>query len=155
MGTVEDVHVDDRRSRDRRQTRRGFVWREQRTGFDRRCRQGGGAGVVVEHTLMVLRDRPRLLRWLLVVVNILNVADFGLTLNALDNGVGEANPIMRALFSLGPAWAGVFKITSVFLTTLLVWRCRGYRLALAAALIMVGLFAVVAVYHFFGLATIS
>jgi hypothetical protein len=96
-----------------------------------------------------------MLRALLVTVNVLNIADFLLTLNVLKDGGGEANPIMRSLFSLGPFWAGLFKILAVLLTTLLVWRCRSYRLALAASLAMLAIFAAVALSHLFGLAALG
>jgi hypothetical protein len=155
MHTGEDVHSLNRRECDRRRRRRTFVWHEQRTGFDRRCPQRSGAAAVLEQTLVGLRDKPAMLRALLVTVNVLNVADFGLTLNVLGDGGGEANPIMRSLFNVGPLWAGLFKIVAVLLTTWLVWRCRSYRLALAAALVMVAVFAAVALYHLFGLAALG
>ena len=39
---------------------------------------------------------------LLLAVNVLNLADFLLTLNVLAHGGGEANPILRSLFALRP-----------------------------------------------------
>jgi hypothetical protein len=102
-----------------------------------------------------LRDRPGTLGVLLLVVNLLNVADFWLTVNVLHGGGGEANPIMRSLFCMGPVWAGLFKMTAVLLTSLLVWRCRSYRMALAAALAILAVFTAVAFYHVLGLAALA
>jgi hypothetical protein len=95
------------------------------------------------------------LRVVLLVVNLLNVADYCLTLRVLGNGGGEANPIMRSLFEVSPVWAGLFKTAAIGLTSLLVWRCRRYRLALAAALTMLAIFTAVAFYHILGLAALG
>jgi len=141
----------ERRAGDRRRRRSGFVLREKRTGFDRRGSSGDGAvTAVLNNTLVGLRDRPSLVRVLLVVVNALNVADFALTLRVLDSGGGEANPLMRSLFALGPAWAGLFKIGTVLLVSLLLWRCRCFRDALTAVLAVLVIFGAVILYHICG-----
>ena len=98
------------------------------TAGNRTCR---ACGAVVHQTLVHLRDNPRTLQVLLVVVNALNLTDFGLTLNALANGASEANPVMASLFKVGPLWAGIFKTAAVLVATALVWECRRYRKALA------------------------
>lgn len=95
------------------------------------------------------------MRVILLTVNLLNVADFWLTLRVLGNGGGEANPIMRSLFEVGPVWAGLFKMAAIGLTSLLVWRCRSYRMALAAALTMLAIFTAVAFYHILGWAALG
>jgi hypothetical protein len=144
----------ERRGHERRGRSR-FVLRERRMGFDRRSSPRGGVAVSIERTLLGLRDRPGTLRVLLVTVNLLNLADFWLTLNVLENGGGEANPIMRSLFELGPMWAGAVKVTTILLTSLLLWRCRSFRLALAAALAMLAIFTTVLFYHILGLAALA
>lgn len=106
--------------------------------------------MALESLLVNLRASPARLGVLLVVVNMLNLADFALTLNVLAQGGEEANPIMRSLFSVDPFYAGLFKIVAVLLTTVLVWHCRRFRSALAAALIMVVVFGAVLLYHLFG-----
>ena len=98
-----------------------------------------------------MRDRPRLLFVLLLGVNVLNLADFLLTLNVLARGGGEANPILRSLFAMDPLYAGGFKLVAVLLTCWLAWRCRRFRSGLEAAVIMLVLFTVVICYHIFGL----
>ena len=151
MVMSEELHSSEnqRRCADRRQRRVSFVLHERRSGFDRR--EAGGASGGLTCVLAGLRDRPATLWVLLVAVNVLNMADFLLTLNVLAGGGGEANPILRPLFEASPIYAGLFKFAVVFIVTLIVWRCRRFRRALEAALIMAGVFAVVFFYHIFGL----
>ena len=147
---------DNRRSEDRRQRRFSFVLRERRSGFDRRGRDGGSrASIAVEQALVKLRDRPRLVLSMLVLVNALNLAEFQLTLNVLGRGGGEANPILRSLFALDPLYAGIFKVLAVLLTSWLVWRCRRFRSGLEASLILLGVFCAVICYHIVGLIAYS
>jgi len=144
--------LSNRRQQDRRRRRFSFVVRERRSGFDRRGREGASrASIAYGQALLALRDRPRLLFSLLVVVNILNLADFLLTLKVLAAGGGEANPILRSLFAMDPLYAGLFKLVAVLLTSWLAWRCRRFRSGLEAAVIMLTVFAAVICYHIFGL----
>ncbi len=146
------VELPERRTKDRRRRRISFVLHERRSGFDRRLREHASKpGVALERALLGLRERPRLLFGLLVAVNVLNLADFLLTLNVLNEGGGEANPILRSLFAADPLYAGLFKLVAVLLTSWLAWRCRRYRSGLEAALIMLALFTAVICYHIFGL----
>ena len=107
-----------------------------------------------KRTLIALRDRPPALRRLLIAVNLLNLADFSLTLIALESGGREANPLLRQLFALSPLWAGVFKLVAVLAATLLVWQSRRYRKALIAGLCMLVVFGGLLLYHIFALAFI-
>ena len=122
---------NERRCNDRRQRRVSFVLHERRSGFDRRS-NGRESGVDSAFTCVLkgIRDRPGVLWVLLVTVNLLNLADFLLTLNVLAAGGGEANPILRPLFDANPAYAGVFKFAAVLAVSLVVWRCRRFRRAL-------------------------
>lgn len=151
----EDSAASDlsrRHQKDRRLRRFSFVLRERRSGFDRRGREGASRpSVAYERGLLALRDRPRLLFSVLVVVNVLNLADFLLTLKVLGEGGGEANPILRSLFAVDPLYAGVFKLVAVLLTSWLAWRCRRFRSGLEAAVIMLAVFTAVICYHIFGL----
>lgn len=143
---------NDRREDDRRKSRASFVWRERRTGFDRRVPAGAGAASLrIDDLLRALRDRPQVTAVLLAAVNVLNLLDFGLTLNCLARGGGEANPVMRSLFNMGPLAAGVFKFSAVLLVTALVWRYRRFRSGLAAALAILLLYVLIIVYHIFGI----
>jgi Domain of unknown function (DUF5658) len=144
--------LETRRASDRRRRRFSFVIRERRSGFDRREKPGAGrVSLVFERSLLGLRDRPRLVLSLLVLVNLLNLADFLLTLNVLADGGGEANPILKSLFAADPLYAGLFKLAAVLLTSWLAWRCRRYRSGLEAALVMLAVFGLVICYHIYGL----
>ena len=124
-GAVEGFTAE-RREVDRRQNRVSFVWPERRSGFDRRgpAPDANRATVAFEGILTGLRDRPATVRVMLVAINMLNLADFILTINVLNAGGGEANPIMRSLFALNPVYAGIFKIVAIFLISLVIWRFR-------------------------------
>lgn len=149
MGDDSQWCGTERRAGDRR--RRGqHIFRDQRTGFDRRESERSGAGILY-CTLAGLRNQPRLLFWLLITVNALNIADFGLTLNALAHGYQEGNPIMGFLFEMNPALAGIFKILAVLLASVLVWQLKRYRKALLAAIVMLLIFAGVFAWHLYGL----
>jgi hypothetical protein len=142
----------DRREKDRRRRRFSFAFRERRSGFDRRVRaEASRSSLAFERALLSLRDRPRRLIGLLAIVNVLNLADFLLTLNVLAQGGGEANPILRSLFNVDPLYAGGFKVVAVLLTSWLAWRCRRFRSGLEAAIGMLALFTGVLCYHIFGL----
>lgn len=145
----------ERRVCDRRQ-RRQFTLRDQRTGFDRRAADSSaGLARVAQNTLVRLRDRPRVLLALLIVVNVFNVADFGLTLNALANGFTEANPLMRWLLDANPVWAGAVKTLLVMLVSLRVWQCKRYRKALIAAAVMLVFFGALFAWHIYCLTLIG
>ena len=144
----------DRRADDRR-CRREYVFKDKRSGFDRRRQALPGVRGFLHRTLVYLRDNPRTLQVILIVVNALNLADFGLTLNAMANGASEANPVMASLFKMGPLWAGVFKTAAVLIATALVWECRRYRKALLAALAILLVFAGIFIYHMVGITLLS
>jgi hypothetical protein len=144
----------ERRGDDRR-CHNEYVFRDKRSGFDRRRQQVAGVRGYFQRTLVHLRDNPRTLQVLLLVVNALNLADFGLTVNALANGASEANPVMASLFRMGPIWAGIFKTAAVLVATALVWECRRYRKALLAGVAMFLVFAAIFIYHMVGIALLS
>jgi hypothetical protein len=142
----------DRRTADRRRHRSRFVLHERRAGFDRRRSDSvSPLTSAFRQTLLGLRDRPRLLDVLLLTVNLLNLADFALTLQALQDGGAETNPVMRSLFAAHPVYAGLFKILAVLFVSLVLWRWRSFRDALQAALVMLALFMAVLLYHVGGL----
>jgi hypothetical protein len=156
MGSKIDSASNDRRQRERRQRRVSLVWPERRSGFDRRgSASAGRASIAFESVLVGLRDRPAAIRVLLLTVNMLNLADFALTMNALAAGGGEANPIMRSLFNVNPVYAGLFKILAVFAVSLAIWRFRRYRSALQVTLVLLAVFVGVFFYHILGLIAFS
>lgn len=147
---MRDEAQRERRAGDRRRQRQ-YTFRDQRTGFDRRELDTSDAGML-HCTLVGLRNQPKALFWLLAAANVLNIADFALTLNALAHGFREGNPIMGFLFEVNPAWAGIFKVLAVLLASLLVWQLKRYRKALIAAIGMLLVFAGVFIWHLYGLA---
>ncbi len=151
-GSVEAFTME-RREVDRRQNRVSFAWPERRSGFDRRgpAPDANRASVAFEGILTGLRDRPATVRVMLVAINMLNLADFVLTINVLNTGGGEANPIMRSLFALNPVYAGIFKILAIFLISLVIWRFRRYRSALEISLVVLAVFMGVFFYHVLGM----
>jgi hypothetical protein len=136
--------VERRRGGDRRRRRR-YRFHDRRSGFDRRV-TGVKMGVI-KRTLYALRDRPRSLARLLAAINGLNLADFLLTLLALDSGGREGNPLLRPLLALSPLLAGLAKVVLVLGATLLIWMNRYYRKALLTALCILVLLACLMVYH--------
>ena len=114
---------EDRRGGERRSGRISLRLHERRTGFDRRS----PASLVGWY-----RDRPHIVGAVLVAVVLLNIADLVLTIRALGRGATEANPVMAALFELGPVTAGAFKVLVGLTFALIVWRLRRYRRVLEA-----------------------
>ncbi len=139
----------ERRAEDRR-SRRTWVWRERRTGFDRRHRSTSRVGSAWEGTLVFLRDNPLALVLLLALANLLSILDLAFTLRALEQGAIEVNPLMRTLIADDPAQAVIVKIALVAGVSVLVYLLRRYRSMLGVALLTLGLFAAIVAYHLFG-----
>lgn len=118
---------------------------ERRRGFDRRA----SASPLVR-ALIALRDVPGVLMLLLAAINVLNVMDLALTVEALKQGNAEANPVMAALFAQGPAPAAFFKILCVAAVSLAVWRLRSYRRVLQVAVSAFALYVGVMLFHIYG-----
>jgi hypothetical protein len=94
------------------------------------------------------RFGQRVLFWVLIALCILNVIDLLLTRYSLAQGfASESNGVMRYFFREGTWLAAVFKIGIVTAGALFLWRLRGYRSALLAAVILAGFFATVVVYQ--------
>ena len=128
----------EQRTADRRATGNGFHFPDQRAGFDRR-RPNGAVGWY--------RDRPHLIAAVLVTVVLLNIADYLLTVRALDRGASEANPIMAALFEVSPAVAGSVKLTLVLVVVAVIWNMRRYRRILEVSLVALAGFSLVLAYQ--------
>lgn len=122
--------------RDRRQHQR-WVVRERRSGFDRRRTVSGSpVSTALQTELLRLRDRPRRLAELLILINILSVIDLVVTLVVLQMGAVELNPIMARLLEFGPAPAALAKISVVVAATIGLWFLRRHRAALSTALLL-------------------
>jgi hypothetical protein len=154
MDTVTSEHREDRRAVDRR-VRRRWVWRERRTGFDRRYRPASRIGVAWSEALVYLRDNPLALVAMLALANLFSVLDLMFTLWALDHGAVEANPLMRTLLDGHPIAAVFVKIGLVAGVSVVVFLMRRYRLMLKVAILALVLFALIVIYHFYGIIRFS
>jgi hypothetical protein len=127
-----------RRRTDRRVAGAAFRFPDRRTGFDRRV----DAGVVGWY-----RDRPGLIAIALSALVLLNIADFTLTLRALDLGAREANPVMAGLLNLSPALAGTVKVGLTVLVAAAIWKMRRYRRILQISLVALAGFTMLVIYQ--------
>lgn len=128
----------EQRAAERRTARAAFRYAERRTGFDRRAMDGAIAWY---------RDRPQFIAAALVAVVLLNLADFLLTVRALERGASEANPVMAALFEASPALAGSIKLLLGLAVVLVIWRMRRYRRILQISLLALAGFSAVLAYQ--------
>lgn len=141
-GTVS-VHSSTvvERGSDRR-VRRRYVFRDRRSGFDRReenttrwsaalARLGRG------HTLEVA----------LVLLLALNAGDLVFTVFALDAGAVEANPIMAALFSHSVLLAAAVKALAAMVLVFTVLAFRRYRKMMALTVFGLTVYSALFVYH--------
>ncbi len=143
-----NVRQDLERRRADRRRRSSFVLRERRTGFDRRTAPPPTAAhAVLEWAHVHLRKRSRAVFVLLVAANLLSLADYALTLRALEVGATEANPFLRLLFDIDPILTGLVKLVLVVGASLLIWRFRRFRRVLSVELAMVALFAATVAYQ--------
>lgn len=126
------------------------MWRERRTGFDRRQTGSSRIGSAWDDALLHLRDNPLTFLLLLALANLLSLLDLMLTLRALELGAVEANPLMRVLIADDPAAAAAVKIGLVAGVSALVFALRRYRLMIKVGLLTLALFAIIVAYHFFG-----
>lgn len=134
------------RCADRRAANSTFHYPERRTGFDRRR---------LSDPVRVLRERPAALLALLLVLNLLSLADLLLTSRAMSYGAIEANMLMGSLFGTSLAAATGFKVAAMLAVSVLIWVSRRYRLVLLTAVGAVAVYALLMVYHLSGLAAIG
>jgi hypothetical protein len=131
------------RSSDRR-VRRHYVFRDRRTGFDRRTQHPRGWWGA---TLLRLHRNPRLVEILLVLLVALNLADLVFTQVALGAGAVEANPIMAVLFDSSFTSAAALKILVSMFIVFLVLAFRDYRKMMALTVFATVLYSGVFAYH--------
>jgi hypothetical protein len=138
--------VLERRGTDRRASRRSLFYPERRTGFDRRS-----PSLVTS----ALRDRPVALISILVLINVLSIADWMLTLRVLEAGAAEGNPVLATMISLNPAGALLFKLAATLGVTIALWSWRRYRAVLATSIGALLLYGGLMVYHAWGLSQLG
>jgi hypothetical protein len=147
--TIAGTHTP--RGPERRSARR-FVFRDRRSGFERRALQRGSVIPGLDAALIRLRNDPRALVEVLLLANLLSVLDLMLTLILLRNGALEANPFMSYLFANGVAPAAAFKLGIIAAASLGIWQLRRRRPALATAIFFLVAYGAVVLYELFGLA---
>ena len=146
---AESVASTERRSIDRRLTRK-FVVRERRSGFDRRQpRRATAVGAAVDASLVYLRDNASVVFAVLATANLFSILDLVFTLRALQHGAVEANPLMKALFDWDPTIGVVVKAGIIMALSLLIWRMRRYRIILQVAVFALALFGAIVAYHIY------
>lgn len=131
------------RGADRRVHRR-YVFRDRRSGFDRRHDPDAGLWT---RALVRLQRSPHLLEILVVLLVALNLADLVFTQVALNAGAIEANPVMAALFDDSFLIAAALKILVSLMIVFIVLTFRRYRKMMALAVFATGLYAAVFAYH--------
>ena len=152
---AESATSAERRSVDRRISRK-FVVRERRTGFDRRRpRRATAVGGAVDASLVYLRDNASVVIAVLLTANLLSILDLVFTLGALQNGAEEANPFMKALLDWNPTVAGGVKVGIIMALSLLIWKMRRYRLVLQVAVFALVVYAAIIAYHIYCLIAFS
>lgn len=127
--------------RGRSDRRRGWAYRfvDERSGFDRRRRYP---------VLGAMRDNPRVLLVVLVLVNVLSWFDGLLTLIEVSSGVArEGNPVLAGLYARNPALAIALKAALILVVSISIWRHRHYRVMLAVAVGALVAFTVLLAYH--------
>ncbi len=138
------------RGPERRHATPFFVVRERRSGFDRRGRGRSWLAAGLDTTLVGLRDRPATLAALLVLGNLMNLADLALTRVALNLGATEANPFMRDVLAAHPACVPMVKIGVVVALSLVIWRFRRRRRIVGLALYLAAFYCLVVAYELVG-----
>jgi L-cystine uptake protein TcyP (sodium:dicarboxylate symporter family) len=73
---------------------------------------------------MDLKDKSRLLAFLLLGVGVFNAMDFFLTTYVINQGHKELNPIIDAI--IGTGYFPLLKLVLVPVLLLILWSCRGY-----------------------------
>lgn len=128
---------------ERRQRLIPLFFPERRTGFDRR-----GSYPVTGH----IRDNPRTLLVVLVIINILSLIDFAFTWVQLSAGTAtEGNPALATLFAVHPFVAWLFKTTLVLGISVAIWHGRKYRAIVLVALLALVTYSALFVYHLLGM----
>ena len=135
---------------ERRRVTRFIVVRERRSGFERRSRRRSRFAAELDTTLVYLRDHPATLAALLILGNVLSLADLALTQVSLSLNAAEGNPFMRHLLAAHPAYAPMVKIGVVLALSLVIWRFRRRRRIVGLAVGLMVFYCVVVAYELVG-----
>ena len=147
--------VDQRRGSDRRVKHLSLRFPDRRLGFVRRQIGAHPARAAHNRMLASYRSEPRYLALVLVAVALLNIADLALTLQAIEHGALELNPIMAELIGSDVLLAAVFKVTIGLGVVAAMWGLRRYRRVLEASLVLLFGFVLLVAYSLTMLLTSS
>jgi len=122
-----------------RRTRRRYRFVDRREGFDRRKRYP---------VLGTMRDHPWILALVIVLLNVLSLADGYFTAAELGLGIAsEGNPVLRAAAEYNPWLAVGIKIGAMALVSVIFWHLRRRRLVLGLSLVALAGFAALVAFH--------
>lgn len=133
----------ERHPSDRRKNLLNIRWPDRRTGFFRRS----GEQRPGDEALGWLAARPRVVLTLLVTLAGMNLLDFALTLQLLQRGAVEGNPVLAAAFAQGTMTAFAVKACLMIAIFLSVWLLRRYRGVLIVLLIAGAVYTLLLVYE--------
>jgi len=122
-----------------RRARRRYRFVDRREGFDRRKRYP---------VLGTMRDHPWILVTVIVLLNVLSLADGYFTAAELGLGIAtEGNPVLRAAADHNPWLAVAIKIGSMAIVSAIFWHLRRRRLVLGLSLVALAGFAALVAFH--------
>lgn len=128
----------ERRYHKRRHHRR-YRFIDRRMGFDRRKRHP---------VLGTMRDRTWLLALVLILLNVLSLADGAFTAAELNLGIArEGNPALVAAGEQHPLLAVALKLGGMAVATVGFWHGRRRRFILGLSIITIAFFAGLVAYH--------
>jgi hypothetical protein len=128
----------ERRHHKRRYHRR-YRFIDRRMGFDRRKRHP---------VLGTMRDHPWLLIFVLVLLNVLSLADGAFTAAELALGIArEGNPALVAAGEQHPLLAVALKLGGMAVATVGFWHGRRRRFILALSIVALAFFGGLVAYH--------
>jgi len=146
--TRSDEALDRRTQKDRRGRNTTVHFPERRRRFDRRTDPSAGrARVAYLGWIRRLSESPGRAALLMVSIVVLNIADMAFTFRALGRGFQEVNPVMAGLLGAGHGFAAFVKIGVSVVLAAAGWRFRRFRRVIEAALLVVILTMVVALYY--------
>lgn len=138
MSTVSS----DRRSGGDRRREPTRLFRERRSGFDRREPAPGWLKIMTAY-----RRNTRLVWLVLALITALNLGDIVFTQVALAGGAVEGNPFLAPLIESNFMLATILKSVVVGVVVSMIWAARRYRIVLEFSLVVLAIFASVFVYH--------
>lgn len=138
---------NERRNGDRRKGQDNFIFIERRDGFSRRLSDNSNFAKFLNS----IRNNVFAYLGILIAINLLNIADYIYTVNAISKGAIEANPVLQIFFTVNNQIAGVYKILMVLFISLIAWKFRKYKSIIATNLLILLVLSFVLIYHFYGL----